>query len=451
MSEFDLGEQLPGIGPSDEVRRRRRGHPSSPANPDLARVIANRGEFPTTLQSAAGANSLRVESRKHMTVGNAKYRAVRFVYSGFYVSALNVETNCGNSQIIECAAELVGAPNVTRVARFNGASSGVIPDGAARYVSDWIPASEFGLAWFPENSQFFCRERRDVQLGQVMPRYPATGSGIAGEGTFFSNGASPSQVNAIGAMATQAGGSSLGGRDFGPICMEGLAVTTHDIAVLDIGDSIAAGMNDTNAPNGSDGTLPAAGGGWIRRALKSVNGRSIPHLQMAYAGTQAVQFVASFTKRAQYFPYCTHLIENYGTNDFASAARTAAQIYADRQTIWAAARAGGIRWVEAIPIVPRTSSTDAWATVVNQTPVAGYAAGAGVFRDPMNNFLATALASGLLNGVVNINSVAADGAVLDAWQAGVVATADGTHPSPAISALLAPVLAARAANWWSPG
>lgn len=412
------------------------------------RVVANRGEFYMTLQTAAGANSLRVESRKYMTTGNAPLRAIRFVYAGFYITTANVETNCGNDQVVESGAELVGAPNITRLCTFNGAPTGTIVDGVARYATDWLYASAFGLSSFPAGSVFYCRDRKDVTLGQLMPRCPATGSGISGEGTFFSNGASPSQVSAIGAMATQTGGSSLGGRDFGPICMEGLAAGLHDIAVLSIGDSLPAGGSDSLFPNGSDGSLPSAGGGFVQRSLKSINSRSVPYLSMAYAGTQAAQFVGNMTKRATYFPYCTHLVENYGTNDFGDSARTAAQVYADRQTIWMAARAAKIRHIECLPIFPRTTSSDLFVTVVNQTPRPGYETG-GSFRDPMNANLATALSLGLIDGLININTVAADSVALDKWVA-PSDTADGTHPLPVIAPALAAVLTARAQNWTSP-
>lgn len=410
----------------------------------FARVVANRGEFYTTTTTAA-ANSLRAENRKFFTLGGKPVRAVRVVYAGFYITTLNVETNAGNSQVVESGFELVGAPNVTKLFTFDGgAGTGTIADGAARYISDWLYASQFGLSAFPANSTFFIRDRRQVTLGQIFPRDPSVAN-MTGEGTFLSDGASSSQVNAIGVMTTQTGGSTLN-RDFGPVCIEGLAAS-HDIAVLADGDSLLAGVNDTNQPNGNDGTT---NGGFVQRGLKSVNGRSVPILSMAYAGTQAQQFVGSMTKRAQYFPFCTHMIENFGTNDFAAGARTAAQIYADRQTIWTAARAAGVRWIEALPIFPRATSTDSWATLVNQTPSTGYATTSGVFRDPMNALLATALSQGLINGIININTVAADAVSLDKWVvtgAANYATADGTHPTPALSALLAPVLTARAQNW----
>lgn len=388
------------------------------------RVCANRGEFYKNTTTAA-ANSVRIENRKYFTLGGAPQAAIRLSYAGFYIPTTNVETNIGNDQTVEAGLEIVGSPNVTKVFSFAGAATGTIVNGAARYSTDWLYASDFGLPFFPAGMTFFVRDLRQVTSGQLFSRCPSTAN-MTGEGTYLSNGASASQVNAIGAMTVPASGSQIN-RCFGPICVEGLAQGVPDIAVLGIGDSLVEGVSDSNQPNGSDGSN---GGGPLARALLSCGGRSVPLLQMAYAGTQVATLLPNMAKRRQYFPFVTHAIENYGTNDYASGGRSAAQIYIDRQTLWGAMRgAGAIRRIEAYPIFPRTSG--AWTSIngSDQTPNSGYAIG-GVFRDPMNANLAAAKAAGLIDDILDVTAPLVNPTAADKWIAtGVAAyaTADGTH------------------------
>lgn len=415
----------------------------------VLRIATNRGEIPTTV-TLAGANSLRAETRKFVKFGNADLEYIQLGYAGFY-SASGLEVNAGNDQSIQAAIEGIsgGSPGVVRVTFDGGNSVGTIVDGVALYLSDRLYASAFGLTKFPKNTTFFVREQRDVALGKNHTRCSSIAS-MTGERTYLSDGQSASQLMSTGAMSQPTGGSGPA-RMMGPTVIIGKSVGATEVAVIGIGDSIMAGSNDTSAPNGNDGS---AGGGFVQRGLYSVNGRTIPFLQMGVSGTKAMDFVTSYAKRAAYFRYATHLLENFGTNDFVDSARTAAQVYADRQTIWAAfkAAAQGAKRVEAFPILPRTNSTDSWATLANQTPRTGYAASSGTFRDPMNANLATALSGGLIDGIIDLNAAIADVGSPDKWivtGAANFATSDGTHPSPATSAspYLAAAVATRAATW----
>lgn len=413
-------------------------------NPQPLLIAANRGYIPQATTTAA-ANSLRAESRKLFTLGGTDYSELRIAYAGFYVTATNVETAPGNDQSIQAAIEITGAPTPVVQATWGASQTGNIVNGAAIYISDALYPSQFGLTKFAKNTQFYVREVRAVTSGQMFTREGAIAN-MTGEGTAFSNGLSASQLLSTGPLVAPSGGSLIT-RDMGATGVIGRPIG-HEIAVVAIGNSILAGFDDINAPTGDDGT---AGGGFLQRGLHNTSGRSIPLVQMSYAGTRASQFVASMAKRQAWFPYCTIGVEEYGTNDFADGARTVAQIYSDRQTIWATMRAGGVRHIEAVPIFPRTTSTDNFLTTANQTPNAGYATG-GTFRDPMNADLATALGLGLIDGIINTNSIAADSILVDRWVVdGVTAnypTPDGTHPQPVLAPLMAAVVSARAATWF---
>lgn len=408
------------------------------------RIAANRGELPS-LTATADPNSVRIESRKFYLLGRTDYAELRLSYVGSYVSTLNVETPCGNDQNVKVALEISGAPTPVVQLTFGGNLQGVIPNGSWDYQTDPIYPAQFGLAKFPSNMNFWVREERSVANGAFYTREiaPLVSNLVAGESTRRSDGLSAAQLLSSGALVTPAGGSLIS-RVYGPACILGRALDVNELALIGVGDSILSGKEDTAFPQGAYGI---GGGGFLQRGLVSVNGGAIPLLQMAYFGTWAQQFAANMAGRRIYFKYGNILIGNYGTN--AAATRTAAQEYADNQTIWSAARVEGIKRVEVLPITPKAASTDSWATVGNQTPVTGFATG-GAYRDAFNTLLTGARNAGLVEGVIDINQDVADVAQPDRWKATGSAfgyATDSTHLSVLASTAAGARVQAKAATW----
>jgi lysophospholipase L1-like esterase len=138
--------------------------------------------------------------------------------------------------------------------------------------------------------------------------------------------------------------------------------------------------------------------------------------------------------------YASNVICELGTNDI-NTSRTLAQIQSDLQTIWQAAKAAGVRRVAQTLIIPRTTSTDSWATAANQTPVSGFATGST--RDQLNAWIKAQVGQGLLDGYIDPNPQVEDQANLGKWQTNGTAsfaTTDGTHPTAAFQASMATVV-----------
>lgn len=371
---------------------------------------ATRGRVPINAGSAATTNNVRAETRRSENFGSTDQSEIRAVFSGYYVDATTgQETACGNAVTIEAAIECNG---VTVPFTFDGAATGTIPNGAAEYVSDPLYPWMFGLSKFPAGAQFWWRERRDVIAGQRFVRHGSVQS-QAGEGTFLSNGASPSQVSATGVMTQQASGSTIA-CCFAPTLLIGRSVGRAATAWAGVGDSIMQGSNAPYFGGASDGS--ADNGGWFTDALYNVNGMKHAHCLLAQNSTYASQTIeapslsTAFTKRRALFKYFTHAIENYGTNDIGSGAQTGAATYVRRQKIWGALKSGdsAIRKVYAVTILPRTDSTDGWTTN-NQTPRTGYTTSAA--RDVVNAGILTSLAVGEINGIFDLNALFAEGNV----------------------------------------
>ena len=123
------------------------------------------------------------------------------------------------------------------------------------------------------------------------------------------------------------------------------------------------------------------------------------------------------------------LLINHGTNDIANS-RTLVQVQAALTTIITMARARGMK-IALETMIPRTTSSDAWATVANQTLPAYESV-----RLAFNTWVRTG-AGGLVDLVVDTAATIDSGLVASAaatgkWRpAGATGpyTADGVHPA----------------------
>jgi len=163
--------------------------------------------------------------------------------------------------------------------------------------------------------------------------------------------------------------TSVSGNAYGPIAT--LALTNRadlDVIAL-IGDSITAGTG---------AAVPSAMNSFSRLAATAKGKVSV---NVGYAGSASSSGSSlGFRQRSAAITGCTHSIEMYGTNDFATA--TLAQIQARLILNWRARAAQGIR-AYACTLVPRVTSTDLYATTANQTDTTGNT----TVRAPVNDWL----------------------------------------------------------------
>lgn len=150
-------------------------------------------------------------------------------------------------------------------------------------------------------------------------------------------------------------GTSGAGFQMPPLAILG---QTTKPSVIILGDSIGAGFGNDNNHAPQDGKM-----GVIARGLGG-----LPFLNLSLASERANSFIAAGPNRKLLIPFCSHLITQYGTNDF-GAAQTDAQLKASLQSIWAL-KAPHTKVYQAT-LCPRTTSTDSWATEASQTVSSG--------------------------------------------------------------------------------
>jgi len=200
----------------------------------------------------------------------------------------------------------------------------MIPNGATAY-----------LRWFASNTV-----KMPVGTGTVVP-YSGAPQYVAGGDACHSNG------------TDQTMGGTVVDDGTGVILWHAAIVgmTTKPTFAI-TGDSKAAGVYDTGDATGGTGEL--------ERALAALG---YAYINVAIPGDRVTQFINNSSRRMALARLCSHIIVQGSINDI-SAGRTAAQLLADRQTL---RNLAPLRTFFGCTISPKSTSSDSFATVANQT------------------------------------------------------------------------------------
>lgn len=185
---------------------------------------------------------------------------------------------------------------------------------------------------------------------------------------------------------------------------------TKKISIVGLGDSITNGSGD--AISAYSGTYNDRGMGFVHRAGYGVCAAG----DCARPGETAVNFANTVNSiRWRYASDFSHAVICYGRNDIPGTA--VATIYAAITAMITKAKSLGFDKVVVCTLFPRTTSTDSWVTVANQTRT--YPA-----QDDALNALIVANAAGA-DIVYDVRQYVAD--VSGVWIAS--GSVDGVHPS----------------------
>jgi lysophospholipase L1-like esterase len=402
--------------------------PEDPEPPLIPlQVVTSRGEVHHARAGARTAsNNLQIARTRHY-IGSVAVSELRPVFQDFYIPDTPLAETNGEGYRVRFNIEY---NDVSVPGYFDGERDGVVPAGSDWFMADPVLPSSFGVSEFPANAMFWLRAEREyaVGAGSLFSRTTAYNTPIPSERYMSAPAGTSSLLNATGPLVT-GGGWSAQTHVWLPFCIVGRPVSPM-MAVGMIGASIEHGSNDT----AGDGET---GGGWMRRAMFSLGGNKIARASLAKPGESALEFLNSHTKRAAVLPYLTHVFIGYGGNDYTNGSSLSTTL-GRLEDIWEMARtARPASHLAQIAFAPKTDSTDAWATVANQTPRPGFAAAGGDWYAAN----ATMAADPRLDGFVNVRSAMVDATAVDKWKA-PGATTDGTHPSSTIHVAMASAFAA---------
>lgn len=360
-----------------------------------AGLIANRCAIPS---SFASANKQLMSRSKHIAMENMTGLSVLF--SNWYANATGGEQTPGSASTISVSIEYpVGT--ITR-ATFLGAFSGVVSDGA-NIISDFINIS------ISKGAAFYVRiwhsNASGILYHQNFGANNVSGS-VPNSGEWVTFGATtPDLTNSIANSNNQQTGLS-----FRPTAIIGIT-SRQTFAIF--GDSrCGLGVAYDAAPNsfGLIGEIERSLGKSYATILLSVSGETAS----AVSGTAA-------TKRIALAQYCSSIVSNYGINDCAASIAAVTTI-ANLSTF--ASKLGNKPFYQCT-LSPSTSSTDSFATTVNQTTNATV----NPIRVAFNNLLRNGL-GGVFSGHIELADQAESARDSGLWKVNGLAngyTADGLH------------------------
>lgn len=247
---------------------------------------------------------------------------------------------------------------------------------------------------------------------------PVGGTGVYPVGGSMSTGTGSSEWRLAATTTdytiTAPSGTNSAGPGYGPVAIIGRAVIDQPVVAL-IGDSITAGTGDTSYSAWGLGE-----NGWARRALNNTT----PYVFLARSSTLARDWPNRGSRySAKLLNRCTHGVVAFGANDL-TASRTLTQLQADLTSIWAAHADRGIK-VYQTTVTPNVTTTDSYATLANQTPVASNAV-----RIQLNDWIRTTPSP--LSGYIETADAVESARNSGKWKvngSANYATADGLHPS----------------------
>lgn len=191
-------------------------------------------------------------------------------------------------------------------------------------------------------------------------------------------------------------------------------------------------------------------GGYYTDALAACN---LSFYWMAQAGHAATDYASRInlyaSARGRVFLNAKQLVFEFGVNDFGQAtgaSRTFAQLQADFLTIAQHAAGCGVRRLTISTLTPLTTSTDAWATGINQTPT----------KEPQRTQWNTYVKSLVATGLYGMNVRVIDASLASSingdetrWRNGF--TTDGVHLSaPGIASVSSDITSLAVTAWTDP-
>lgn len=269
--------------------------------------------------------------------------SLQIMIANWFVNPASTHAEIGTGSDATVTASIEYPANTFTQVLFSGVASGTVPD-VSQLLSDAVSVT------IPKDALFWVRIYWVSTTGVLSIPHDLSGTGLPGAGL---------EVGVSGITdKTMSGTVTTADNEFPPVAIIG---TTSQPSVVIVGDSIGLGDSSKETIGDASGDF-----GVVARSI----GPSYAYASLCQNGDQGEDFVASHTNREAIFAYASHLICEYGSNDFYTVGASQATVKATLQTIWGYMTARGGKAYQTT-ITPRTTSTDSWATTGNQTLVSG--------------------------------------------------------------------------------
>lgn len=403
--------------------------------PSPLRIVAGQAYLPGGKTSKSSTNTFQ-RIPVLITGGNVKRLKLGFMNWYPYGNTDRTPNPIGNTVTISAVGvESWDGSSVASVT-FNGSPSVTMASTEYQILSDYIDASSLGMQSFPDGTKLWIRIEANVPTAaSYFPYQKPTITSLVSSGarvdfynsgaTTLNNGAHSTGLPSYTGTAVTTGPSPI------PVVTLGEYVDAmDDKSLIVMGSSIDLGASDTDTMN----ITSEAGSGFIARVAYR---ERIPMLNLAIFGGTSKTYDNNKAFFQPWLQYGRFALEGIGNNDL-GAGYTYADIQGRLVTRASDMRAAGIEKIGRLTLSPRTTSTDSWATLANQT-IATYF-GPGTHAETLRNWMINdSVTAGVYNQIIDITQTDETGNFWY-WKTNGTAnyaTSDGIHPQPVISPLIA--------------
>lgn len=377
-------------------------------------LVANRGQVATAVTgSFSTVQTYRKQYQAHPAGSISKLKTVDV---NWYLSSATGFTGITSHQISRTIEYPAG---VFTPVTWGGSATKTIGTTPSTTLSDEISIT------IPAGAKFWVRT---VWLGGTPPvfRLAASRSALGLD-------------DGSGAGDLSLGGDCSTNQTFawGPAAILGSVAAANAKATLMIGDSICHGHGVSAGPGDITGVGSGGGAGYMARYLDPI----MPYCKVAFPGAQATEFLTLLgasggNNRVTFFMsqlgYTNCWIE-MGVNDIGSGGQSETQLLASNQALAGYAKPGTI--IDLSTLTAQSSSSDSWATQVNQTP------NGNIATKSAYNDLVRAKPAWVTGRVYDAADASMNARNSEIWKtAGGAWTTDGTHPNSLGAAAIAAAL-----------
>ncbi|KAB7769350.1 SGNH/GDSL hydrolase family protein [Xanthomonas maliensis] len=383
-------------------------------------------------------NRRGVQIRWPYVLGSGDLNELRLLLDNWRLAyTTNQLINAGNTMPIQGASLEIGG--VVRPFTFGGQQAVTLADGANDVLSDAVVPGDFGLSAFVRGTIVYVKllVMFDSASASFLCNSAARAVSQSGARVAWFDPTVTTSSDVYAAGQWTATGTAVTSRSNGYVPkLVGRHAAADAKVWVSIGDSISQGTGDTGS------TSRITGLGWMSRATRDASdtdASQVAYMSLAVHGSASTLPVAD-ARYATLLKYATHAIPMYGTNDLGNngTGATLATMQSRLSAVYSLLRSNGIQKILAGHLLPRTTSTDSWATEANQTYSGGTGGWDSAGTPAQVNAWLTGQVGALIDGVQHWPSIrGTDDLKFVVSGANSYATADGTHPTTVAYQLMA--------------
>jgi lysophospholipase L1-like esterase len=315
--------------------------------------------FPRLDDNHSSADTALSRWTQNIGVSGATDLIVSFMAGKFSDGSSNFIPLLNNYTVSNCYIEYNGV--AVQVTFDGGGISKLVTAGGFDVQSDAVLASSFGVSEFAQGADIAVKFIMEGDaLGDKFPNNGVWRTSNGNQSILYDRALSTvGNIDGVG-EATVTGNPIPRASGYSPII---LTSTGEGRTIAALGDSITVGVGETDAKPG-----------WFCRLTKNAFANT-DYFAMINCGIGGSKIeIASDPVYQHYLQYANEAVIAFGTNDFSTSgnSETAVSMGGNYETLISELREIGYARIIALSTLPRTTSSDNWRTVENQTPLSGW-------------------------------------------------------------------------------